>query len=97
MVLTLPTGERYALQDGLRILGVEPGKTDPYGLTGRASSLPALLERGFVVSATRVALGRHLYDIELGVILRRIDGSDESGPHSTPPSIAATFPSGTRE
>ncbi len=72
-VLVSAGGEQFARQDALRILGVEPGKTDPYGLTGRVSSLVSLLERGFVLYAARVALGRHLYDIELGVILHAID------------------------
>jgi hypothetical protein len=49
-VIVAVTGERFALQDAVRILGVEPGKTDPYGLTGRVASLTALLARGFVLA-----------------------------------------------
>ncbi len=106
-VLMAKSGERFALQDALRILGVEPGKTDPYGLTGRVASLTSWLERGFVLYAARVALGRHLYDIELGVILHPLGDADRSGRHSaafgsgesrTPRSSKpSTQPSGRRE
>ncbi len=71
-LLVTAAGQRFAMQDGLRILGVEPGKTDPYGLTGRVDSLTSWLERGFVLSPGRVSLGRHSYDVEMGVILQPI-------------------------
>src|SRR5688500_16972696 len=44
-IMSLSDGRRYALTDGLRILGRRNGDSDPYGLTGCLITLRSLLRR----------------------------------------------------
>jgi len=78
-LLRLRDGRRFALREAVRILGHVSQETDPYGLTGHTETLAVLLERGFVVSAGRVALGRQVYDTERGYLAQRIGNPDASG------------------
>ncbi len=72
-------GRRYALRAAVRILGHINQETDPYGLTGTTDTVAGMLERGFVVSAGRVALGRQVYDTERGYLAQPIGDPDASG------------------
>ncbi len=78
-MLTTSDGRRYVLQHAARILGTTTGNTDPFGFTGLVESLADLLERGFVICAERVALGRHIYDVEYGVLAYPLGSADDSG------------------
>lgn len=72
-------GRRYALREAVRVLGHISQETDPYGLTGTTDTVASMLERGFVVSAGRVALGRQVYDTERGYLAQPIGDPDASG------------------
>ena len=39
----------------------------------------AMVKRGFVMSAERIALGRCIYDVEYGYIAQPVNGADSSG------------------
>jgi hypothetical protein len=80
-VLTMADGRRFALTDGLRILGRRNGDSDPYGFTGRVLALRSLLKRGALLSADGVRLGPVIYDVELGSIGEQL-----------PPQAAMTEP-----
>jgi hypothetical protein len=79
VVLRRPDGRRYALQHAVRIIGIHSHDTDPYGLIGTVDSIRALLERGFVMNAERVALGRSVYDAEYGYLAELVADPDASG------------------
>ncbi len=67
----------YAQQDAVRFLEHRGGKTDPYGYIGRVEEIRSLLKRGFVVSATRIGLGKVIYEVEHGVILHAVFEAEE--------------------
>lgn len=67
-MLTLSDGRRFALTDGLRILGRRNGDSDPYGLTGRVLTLRSILRRGGLLSPDGVRLGAAIYDVAFGVL-----------------------------
>ena len=78
-MITARDGRRWLVTDGLRILGRRNGETDPYGLTGRVSSLRDFLRNGGILSADAVRLGPAIYDVEYGVIAFPVASPDESG------------------
>lgn len=92
-LLKVRDGRRYVLTDALRILGRANGETDPYGLTGRVSTLRDLLGQGATLSASSIRLGPAIYDVELGFIARQLASADESGPH---PSLGDDLPGAPR-
>lgn len=71
-LLTLSDGRRFALTDGLRILGRRNGDSDPYGLTGCLVTLRSILRRGGLVSNDGVRLGAAIYDVAFGVLAEPI-------------------------
>jgi hypothetical protein len=78
-VLTTREGRRFMLQDALRIIGLQSGDVDPYGLTGRVDTIRQLLRQGALLSADRVRLGQLTYDVEYGVLALPFASADESG------------------
>lgn len=73
-------GTSHLLREAVRVLGSASHETDPYGFTGKADTLAAFLQRGFVLSAERIALGRFVYDVEYGYLPQPLrNGPDESG------------------
>jgi len=87
-VLTLADGRRYALTDGLRILGRRNGESDPYGLTGYLLTLRSVLRRGGLISNDGVRLGAAIYDVAFGCIAEPL--VDEQGRASSPPPTVRT-------
>jgi hypothetical protein len=53
--------------------------SDPFGFTGMVETVGAMLQRGFVMSRERIALGRRLYDVEYGFVLEPLADPDSSG------------------
>jgi hypothetical protein len=78
-VLHTSDGRTYLLEDGVRVIGRHDRSTDPYGFTGLVESVGALVRRGFVVTAERIALNRIAYDVELGVIALPLVLSEDTG------------------
>lgn len=78
-VLTTREGRRFMLQDALRILGLQSGEMDPFGLTGRVDTIRQLLRQGALLSAERMRIGQHSYDVEYGVLALPFASADESG------------------
>jgi len=78
-LLTARDGRLWALQEAVRVLGTVSHETDPYGLCGVVNTIGAMVKRGFVMSAERIALGRCIYDVEYGYIAQPINGADSSG------------------
>ena len=76
-VLILKDGRRFALTDGLRILGRRNGDSDPYGFTGRLFALRALVARGALISSDGVRLGAAIYDVQFGALATPIAASPE--------------------
>lgn len=74
-LLALADGRRYALRDGVRVIGRRNGDTDPYGFTGRVEALRELVRRGATLSADALRLGPAVYDVEYGFLAARCDGS----------------------
>lgn len=83
--MTLSDGRRFALVDGLRILGRRNGDSDPYGLTGRVLSLRSVLRRGGMLSHDGVRLGAAIYDAGFGVIAEPLEG--EARASQPPPTV----------
>lgn len=77
-------GKRYALEGAVRVLGLISRETDPFGYIGRIEPLRALIQRGFVMSAARIALGRICYAVEYGAVCQPIAGFDQSGVRRVP-------------
>ena len=91
-VLLLNDGRRFALSDGLRILGRRNGDSDPYGLTGRILTLRSILRRGGMLSPDGVRLGAAIYDVGFGVIAEPLLDPEDvptavRGRSSVPPSV----------
>ena len=79
-MMRMRDGRLYVLREGVRILGNISHETDPYGFTGTADTLRALLKRGFVMHSERLALGRAIYEAEFGFLPQLIStGADQSG------------------
>jgi hypothetical protein len=78
-LLSTADGHRYVLREAVRILGSASGDTDPYGFVGLTATIRNLLERGFVMSAERVAFSRRVYDVEYGWLAEPIASADRSG------------------
>jgi hypothetical protein len=78
-VLHTRDGRTYLLEDGVRVIGRHDRDTDPYGFTGLVESVGALVRRGFVVTAERIALNRVAYDVELGVIAQPLVLGEDTG------------------
>lgn len=78
-VLRAGDGRRYLLEDALRVLGCTEERTDPYGMIGTVESIGSLVRRGFMVTSSRIALNRVVYDVELGVLAHPLGSADESG------------------
>jgi hypothetical protein len=78
-LMTCPDGKKYVLVEALRILGPQSAETDPYGLTGRVSTLRELLRQGGVLRDDAMRLGATVYDVEFGFVARRMGTADESG------------------
>ena len=78
-LLTIADGRQYVLREAARILGSASGDTDPYGFVGMSETIRALLDRGFVMSAHRIAFGRRVYDVEYGWIAEALASADRSG------------------
>jgi len=78
-LLRLADGQLYALKPAVRILGTLSHETDPYGLIGTTDTIAAMLERGFVMSADGVALGRTTYAVEYGYLPQKADVDRASG------------------
>ena len=81
--LSLRDGRRFVLLEAVRVLGNVDSETDPYGFTGHVDTLGAMLKRGFVMSAERIALGRRVYDVEYGWIAEPMADADRSGVNPT--------------
>jgi len=77
--LSLRDGREYVLLEAVRVLGNTSSGTDPYGFTGRVDTVGAMLKRGFVMSAERIALGRRVYDVEYGWLAEPMADADRSG------------------
>jgi len=77
-VLALADGRRYALRDGLRVIGRRNADTDPYGFTGRVEALREIVRRGATLSADGLRLGPAVYDVEYGFIAARCDGASSA-------------------
>jgi hypothetical protein len=88
-LLVLSDGRRFALTDGLRILGRRNGDSDPYGITGRVLGLRSLLKRGALLSADGVRLGPVIYDVELGSIAGDLPAGSALTEPPPSPRIAA--------
>lgn len=88
-LLRLADGRRYALTDGLRILGRRNGESDPYGLTGCLITLRSLLRRGGLLSQDGVRLGAAIYDVAFGVLAEPIAQDEEKTDPGVPPSALA--------
>jgi len=73
-LLTARDGQRFVLQDAVRVLGRRNGDTDPYGMTGRADALRELLRKGAIIADDTMRLGPAVYDIEHGVIALPVAG-----------------------
>lgn len=85
-ILNTNDGRSYVLQDAVRVLGRVPNSrsgSDPFGFTGMVATLAELLDRGFVLSAQHIALGRSVYDVEHGALCQPLNDSpatpDDSG------------------
>ncbi len=61
-------GERFFLQEALRVLGRRNRETDPYGLTGLWDTMREFIRKGGRVAGDAMSLGPAIYDIEHGVI-----------------------------
>lgn len=81
-LLTLSDGRRFALTDGLRILGRRNGDSDPYGLTGRVITLRSILRRGGLLSPDGVRLGAAIYDVAFGVLAEPLVSENQVGHHA---------------
>jgi hypothetical protein len=68
-LLELRDGRRFAMLDAVRIIGHVTQETDPFGMIGMVLTLGSLLRRGFTLSAGRMMLGRHVWDLEHGFLL----------------------------
>ncbi|MBK6517786.1 MAG: hypothetical protein IPM79_08775 [Polyangiaceae bacterium] len=88
-VMRLSDGRRFALTDGLRILGRRNGDSDPYGLTGCLMTLRSLLRRGGLVSHDGVRLGAAIYDVAFGVLAEPLARDEETTDPGVPPSALA--------
>ena len=96
-VLILADGRRFAMTDGLRILGRRNGDSDPYGFTGRVLALRSLLKRGALISADGVRLGPVIYDVELGTIGEELPAvAALSEPPPTPRQVFSSAPPSPR-
>jgi len=78
-VLICRDGRRFLLADALRVLGPQCSDVDPYGLTGRVSTLRELLRQGAALQADLLRLGSATYDVEYGYLARQMGSADESG------------------
>jgi hypothetical protein len=78
-LLTTADDRKYVLREAVRVIGSASGDTDPYGFVGLTDTIRALLERGFVMSAERVAFGRRVYNVEYGWLAEPIASADRSG------------------
>ncbi|NUP08651.1 MAG: hypothetical protein HOW73_21595 [Polyangiaceae bacterium] len=88
-ILDLADGRRFALTDGLRILGRRNGDSDPYGLTGSLLTLRSVLRRGGLLSNDGIRLGAAIYDVAFGVLAEPLPpeaGATAERPVSQPPS-----------
>jgi hypothetical protein len=95
-VLVLSDGRRFALTDGLRILGRRNGDSDPYGFTGRVLALRSLLKRGALISADGVRLGPVIYDVELGSIGEELPAQVLTEPPPSPRQVLSSAPPSPR-
>ncbi len=96
-VLVLSDGRRFALTDGLRILGRRNGDSDPYGFTGRILALRSLLKRGALISADGVRLGPVIYDVELGSITEPLTSAAAmTEPPPSPRLVSSSAPPSPR-
>lgn len=64
--VSMRSGVDLILTDALRVLGRRDGESDPYGLTGRVSSLRSLIDRGATLHTNGIRIGASTYDVELG-------------------------------
>ena len=78
-LLRTADGQRWVLREAVRVLGLIGSESDPYGITGTADTLRSLLDRGFVMSSERIALGRRVYDAEYGYLPQQLHDPDASG------------------
>lgn len=63
-----PTGARYSLEEGARVIGEATGSGDPAGLVGRVSTLAELSALGAEVLDRSVLVGEVAYDVVPGFI-----------------------------
>jgi hypothetical protein len=69
-VLSLrPTGERYAVEEGVQIVREVTGGGDPRALVGRVRTLRDLLALGAEVVGRAMVLGEAAYDVVPGFVL----------------------------
>lgn len=80
-IVRAPSGVMYVLHEAVRVLGRVSQETDPYGFIGVVDTVGGMLKRGFVMSASRIALGRAVYDAEYGYIVEPVGAGspDASG------------------
>jgi hypothetical protein len=71
-ILRLSDRRVFVLQEAVRVLGTVSHETDPYGFCGTTDTIGALLKRGFMMSANRIALGRAVYDAEYGYLVQEV-------------------------
>lgn len=81
-VLSCRDGRSFLLADALRVLGPQSSDTDPYGLTGRVSTLRELIQQGAVLHQESLRLGAATYDVEFGYVARQTGSADESGAYA---------------
>lgn len=86
VLLTTWDGQIFTLQEAVRVLGSVPSSrpggshgSDPFGFTGLVDTVGNMLKRGFVMSSSRVALGRRAYDVEYGWLAFPVGSADKSG------------------
>ena len=66
------TGQRYVVQDGMRVLGPRGRGVDLFGMTGRIVALAELLNLGATLSIEALRLGNVQYDVQVGYLVQTI-------------------------